>query len=579
MFDLRFACVASGRSALCGLLVAFGLMNGCADRTGVLVQVTRDEATTPQEIKKLRFFVGVEVAPGEGLAGDFVDDLDPSEEVALDASRDLLTDPYRLLLNRGSTGADKLMIAVAGYKDGELVGFGGLDTSVAFQEGKVLQWEVILRGNSGERVHVTDTGCLTWSTEAGQIVIVSPTDDDCDNDPNESDCGANDPTVGHGLPEICYNEIDDDCDELTDEQEDADDDGVGNCEDCDDTDKLRFPGNPEVCDGIDNDCNEVCDDGELDFDGDDYTICNRKILPDGTCSDVSEALFDCDDHDALTHPGAEDICDGKDNNCNGNCDEGHDPDGDKYTDCGSRTDICDGTSADLIDCVPNNEHAFPGNEPELCDGVDNDCDGVYYPATVPCYVITNVLGEDQCVIGERQCHDNSGDGWVGACMPGADATETVPLELCVAYDECADAADPWACANEAVPMHATCQIPYLSGAPGEVCLPAWSSLANTTNALSCFWSILPAGAVPHYVVGFTSDAVTGPVQAEISQCQPHFVVSSSLDAPPLPASFLLYEEGDEDWSRVFRVDLVPVAVATCPPESALDCTNLPPAAN
>ncbi len=576
MSDLGFACAASRRTVFCGLLTAAGLLFGCADRTGVLLEVTRDEATTPAEIKELRFFVGVEVQPGEGLAGDFVDDLDPSERVALEASRDLLSDPYRLLLNRGKSSSDKLMVAVAGYKDQELVGFGGLDGAISFEDGQVQKWDIVLRGNRTDRIEVTTTGCLTWITEAGTVVIVSPSDLDCDNDPNESDCGELDPNVGHGLPEICYNEVDDDCDELTDEQEDADDDGVGNCDDCDDTDKLRFPGNPEVCDGIDNDCNERCDDGPLDNDEDDYTICDRKILPDGTCTDASEELFDCDDEDPLTHPGASEICDGKDNNCNENCDEGHDPDGDFYTDCGSKTDVCNGTKTEFIDCEPDNEHAYPGNVPEFCDGVDNDCDGVFYPETVPCYVVTNELGEDRCVIGDRQCHDSSGEGWVGACVPKSDAAEEVPLELCTAYDECSDAADPWGCANELIPAYIACQISYLQDDPTALCLPAWSILNNTTSSVQCSWAVSPTSVLPpHYVVGLTSDSPTGPGQAQISQCTPHFVVTEALDAPPVSDSYLLHETGDEGFSRVLRLDITPVAVETCFSENGLSCSDVP----
>ncbi|MBW2278934.1 MAG: putative metal-binding motif-containing protein [Deltaproteobacteria bacterium] len=578
MSYLRSTCVVSRGLGLCGLVAALVSFHGCADRTGVLLQVTRDEATTPEDIEKLRFFVGVEVEPGEGLAGDFMDDVDPSEEVVLESPRDLLSDPYRLLLNRGGTEADKLMIAVAGYKGGEIVGFGGLDSAVAFLDGKVLQWEIVLKGGQPGRIEITSTGCLVWATEGGTVVIVSPTDLDCDDDPSDSDCNDLDPTVGHGMPELCYNDVDDDCDDLTDEQEDADDDGVGNCEDCDDTNEFRFPGNPEVCDGMDNDCNEVCDDGPLDYDMDDYTVCDRKILPDGTCTDVNENLFDCDDDDEFTHPGASEMCDGKDNNCNGHCDEGHDPDGDQYTICGSHTDICNGIKADHIDCEPNDEHAFPGNLPEICDGVDNNCDGLYYPESVPCYAVTDEGGEPECMVGWRTCGDDIDESWLSDCSPAADPAEKVPMEFCEAYDDCGDAADPWECANsEVLPTGATCQLAYLQDAPHELCLPAWYFLDNTATVLQCYWAIVPASSLPpNYVVGFTDDGTTGPVNADIAQCRPHFVVHSSLTVPPLPDSYLIYQEESYDWSRVFRLDIVPVPVETCPPENGLQCTNLPP---
>lgn len=70
---------------------------------------------------------------------------------------------------------------------------------------------------------------------------------------------------------------------------------------------------------------------------------------------------DCKDADRNINPGVAEICDGKDNNCNGQTDEGFDQDGDGY-----RT--CDG------DCADNNASINPGAT-EVCDGVDNDCDG------------------------------------------------------------------------------------------------------------------------------------------------------------------------------------------------------------
>ena len=134
---------------------------------------------------------------------------------------------------------------------------------------------------------------------------------------------------------------------------DLDADGVPAAWDCDDYDRTVHPGAPEVCDSKDNNCNGTEDEGVRNADGTCHPPC-EDLDQDGedTCAG------DCDDTDATVNTGADEVCDGKDNDCNGIADDGFDADGDGVGAC--------------QDCDDTDMTRASGFQ-ELCDGVDNDC--------------------------------------------------------------------------------------------------------------------------------------------------------------------------------------------------------------
>ncbi len=169
---------------------------------------------------------------------------------------------------------------------------------------------------------------------------------------------------------------------------DADRDGSPAGEDCDDADPGVFPGAAETCDGRDEDCDGAVDEGAgapawADRDGDGFGDPATETRACEVPAGLVRQAGDCDDADAGVSPGAAETCDDRDEDCDGEVDEGAGPawyadtDGDGYGDPASATVACDaptGHVADDHDCDDADAAVHPDTA-EVCNGVDDDCDG------------------------------------------------------------------------------------------------------------------------------------------------------------------------------------------------------------
>ncbi|MFN7142452.1 MAG: MopE-related protein, partial [Myxococcota bacterium] len=206
---------------------------------------------------------------------------------------------------------------------------------------------------------------------------------------------------------------------------DRDGDGYTGADDCDDADAAVNPGAVETCDGVDQDCDGLVDDGTVgaewypDSDGDGFGHVSGSIT---ACAQPSAAYVadatDCDDTSADASPAGIEACDGLDNDCDGGVDEEvagdnvyfADVDGDGYGDTEVTTTACT-VPAGYADNDSDCDDADAAVSPDGAEGdnlADDDCDGW--------------VDEDFIAAGDVVFTEVNRQSWVGAGRVVSDAS-------------------------------------------------------------------------------------------------------------------------------------------------------------
>jgi uncharacterized protein (TIGR03382 family) len=175
--------------------------------------------------------------------------------------------------------------------------------------------------------------------------------------------------------------------------------GCSSGDDCDDGNATIHPTADELCDGVDNNCDGLVDDDSAididawyaDADEDGYGDASSSTASCSAPMGYTADATDCDDANYAINPDANEICDTIDNNCDTRIDDDDpavdvstystwyaDNDADGYGDLTTTIAQCESPSghvADNTDC----DDASPDVNPsvnEICDGIDNNCDGL-----------------------------------------------------------------------------------------------------------------------------------------------------------------------------------------------------------
>ena len=429
------------------------------------------------------------------------DDCDDQNAAIYPGAEDICDD----LDNDCDGTVDNGLLASPYYTDADRDGYGDDSTEI---------WDCVQPADTVAAGGDCDDSDGAYHPGAPEDDCEDPNDYNCDGSVGYADadsdgfaacaeCNDLDATIRPDALEVC-DDLDNDCDELVDDADptldtttgtvvyfDFDFDGYGdpatpaqvcdpgegwvaNADDCDDIDPNVNPAAIEVCNGKDDECDGLVDDADdsldlttasvwyTDGDGDGYgdaaTITQACEQPagasalDGDCDDGDAAwnpaavesdctdpndyncdgsvgysdvdgdgfaaCSECDDANAANFPGATEMCDGADNDCDGTVDEDDaadaltwyaDADADGYGNAASTTAACSapaGYVADTTDCDDTEAAVFPGAR-ERCNAIDDDCDGSV---------------DESAVDATRWYSDTDGDGYGDAASASTSCT-------------------------------------------------------------------------------------------------------------------------------------------------------------
>jgi len=285
----------------------------------------------------------------------------------------------------GEIDEDDAMDVATWYMDGDSDGFGDADVS-----------DIDCDQPSGYVADDTDCDDADDGQYPGADEICNDEDDDCDGDIDDDDNSVDSTTQttwyadadGDGFGDVVRTML------LCDVPSDY----VSNSTDCDDTDGTINTGASEVCDEVDNDCDGLTDDEDdsldsssgstfyADSDGDGYGDPDISIETCAPPSNYVDISSDCDDDSDEVNPGTLEVCDSIDNDCDGDTDESDasdaptwyaDSDGDGYGDSDTSTAACEQPTDyvdDSTDCDDSDVTVNPEAVEVVGDSVDEDCD-------------------------------------------------------------------------------------------------------------------------------------------------------------------------------------------------------------